>query len=88
MNLSKSELNIITKIIEWSKRMKSKHGTIILDSKNIKHDWGQGLCRTLFGHNWEDYMKNNNILIPTEDHLETALDWENGNTPDWISKYE
>ena len=86
LDLLPEQKQIVINVLEWAKRMSQKYGDIVLDHNNKQYDWGQALCRERFGINWESYMRNHNIAIPTQDDLDRALEWEDGNIPDWVKK--
>ena len=87
MTLSKNEKQIVLAVIEWANRMSISNGKTVIDSNEKRFDWGQALCREQFGPNWINHMINNNIIIPTQEDLDKALDWEKGNKPDWVLGY-
>jgi hypothetical protein len=73
-------------IFEWVKRMTEKHGPTVRCKTGKTYDWGQALCREQFGELWRNYMLFNNISIPTRKDLERAIEWEEGNIPDWLDQ--
>jgi len=87
INLSEEEKAIVMAILEWAQRMTEEYGSIIVAKDNQKYDWGQALCREMFGVNWNSYMVEKNILIPTQKDLDRALEWEKGDIPEWVAKY-
>lgn len=82
--MTEKEKNVINEIFGWVKRMSEKNGSIVISKDGTKYDWGQALCREQFGKEWQSYMIENNIRIPTEQDLEKAIKWENGEIPDWV----
>jgi len=86
MDLFAEHKIVILDIFEWVKRMTEQNGSVVYAKDGEKLDWGQALCREQFGTDWKHYMMENNISIPTKVDLERALEWENGNIPDWVDQ--
>jgi len=86
MDLFAEHKVIIVGIFEWVKRMTGKYGSIVKTIEGTELDWGQALCREQFGTDWEQYMLQNNITMPTKADLEKAIEWEEGNIPDWVNQ--
>ena len=87
MKLTESEKQIVLELQDWSKRMKSKFGSYVLEINNKKFDWGEALCRQRFGHNFKSFMREHNITKPSEEDLKAAHQWEAGETPSWVKGY-
>lgn len=85
--LSEKERTVVHYVLEWAKRMGEANGRVVVDVSGMKYDWGQALCREQFGPDWINYMRTQNIIVPDEDDLERALEWEQGVKPDWVSEY-
>ena len=86
MELLPEQKLVVMEIFEWVKRMSEKHGPTIHSTNGEEYDWGQALCREQFGANWQQYMVEHNISMPTRKDLERAIEWEEGNVPDWVEQ--
>jgi hypothetical protein len=86
IDLLPEQKQVVVSVLEWAKRMSKNYGNTVLDKNNKQYDWGQALCRERFGINWESHMRTNNIAIPTQEDLNRALEWEDGNAPDWVKR--
>jgi|APSaa5957512535_1039671.scaffolds.fasta_scaffold84117_3 hypothetical protein len=86
MELLPEQKIIIVSIVNWAKRMTELYGDTVVSKDGTSYDWGQALCRERFGVNWEDHMVTHNIAIPTRDDLGRALEWEEGEIPDWVNQ--
>ena len=84
LNIKEEQKRIVLEIFEWVKRMNEKYGLVVTSVLGVKYDWGQALCREQFGTDWKNYMASNNIYLPTQEDLDRALEWENGNIPNWV----
>ena len=78
-NLSQDELNRVAWVMAWVIRMAEKHGGTVCE-KGRAWDWGQALCRECYGENWQDVVPE----TPTRDDIKRAMQWENGDIPDWV----
>jgi len=75
---------VVMGIFEWVKRMTEKFGPTVHSKSGERFDWGQALCREQFGINWMQDMQTMNIYMPTKKDLDRAIEWENGDVPEWI----
>ena len=71
--------------------MSSKHGGIVYDNDGNAFDWGQALCRQVYGHDWSNdpnYIRDNNLPIdkPAPIYLlEAASNWQKNGKPEWAN---
>jgi len=75
-----------TFVINWITRMGGKYGGTVYDTKGGLWDWGQALCRQVWGHEWSksDAWKeaDSGDDVPAE-IVEAAKAWEAGEWPAW-----
>jgi hypothetical protein len=82
-------------LVDWTGVMANKYGGIVIEKHTFKQlDWGQALCRDLYGKNWHidpDFLEVSSY--PPEEPapqyvLDRAREWkENGGMPDWVLGY-
>lgn len=84
-----------TEIDNWIERMGIKHGKVVYDKRTFKPlDWGQALCRELYGHDWMNspayqaasYGEHGQPAPPQA--LQRAYSWEAGQWPAWVGHTE
>ncbi len=70
-------------VMRFIDRMTEKHGPIVHDVEGGTLDWGQALCRDLYGHDW-----STNPSLPDEPpfsvHAVMAR-WTDGDLPGWMA---
>ena len=88
MSLEEQQKQVVLGVFEWVKRMNEKHGNTVYSISGELFDWGQALCREQFGEDWQNYMISNNILMPTQEDLDRAIRWEEGEVPEWVRSNE
>jgi len=76
-------------LVDWIKRMADSFGGSVYDTETGKTwDWGQAICREVYGPNWmheADYLAvdiEDTDSVP-DDIVSAALAWERGNWPEW-----
>jgi hypothetical protein len=73
---------------EWGRRMAKTNDGIVYDNVLDRNwDWGQALCRELYGTDWQthpEFLAADEALYPPKEAIERALAWENGEWPDWV----
>ena len=69
-------------VLGWIERMGEKYGGTVYDKNGKRWDWGQALCRECYGEGWNDNPELPDT--PTQDDIEKAKQWENGNMPEWV----
>ena len=70
-------------VLRWIDRMTVRYGHGVWAENGKFYDWGQSLCVEMYGYdheNWPDY--------PTSEDVERALEWENGDIPSWVDRYD
>lgn len=73
---------------DWVVKMAVLHGGIVHEG-NKELDWGQALCRELYGEDWmrnPEYIELDNISIndPIPNYvIARAEQWMNGENPAW-----
>jgi hypothetical protein len=79
-------------IVDWTGRMSAKYGGTVHDKNGQWWDWGQALCRDVYGADWmndPDFQRVNEIP-PEEPAPPEALDamrrWEAGTVPGWVKE--
>lgn len=82
--LTKKQVECANKVLEWVNRMNEMYGPTVQDQKGVEYDWAQALCREVYGVDWVDYISENDIIGPTQDVLNRALKWEEGDVPSWV----
>jgi len=77
-------------LIEWVSRMSRAHGGTVHDINGKSWDWGQALCRDLYGEDWMKEAEFNAICEidphdPAPDYVvDRAREWEHGDMPAWV----
>ena len=71
-------------VIDWITRMARKYGGVVYEKDGNRWDWGQALCREVYGKNWESLVPES---PPLED-IEIAKGWESGQipVPEWVDQ--
>lgn len=74
-------------LCDWISRMSVKHGGTVYDLETGKDlDWGQALCREVYGVDWmnnpDKKAADESDTCPPE-VLDAATSWENGKWPKW-----
>ena len=79
-----------TYLIDWTSRMTKKYGATVKDKCGEKWDWGQAMCRELYGEDWSnsvDFLATNDIPPedpPPQEMVELCKRWESGEySPEW-----
>jgi len=69
-------------VMSFIDTMTDRHGPAVYDAEGGVLDWGQALCRELYGHGW-----STNPSLPEEPPFSVhALmeKWEGGDFPQWM----
>jgi hypothetical protein len=79
-------------LIDWISRMANKYDGIVYDHNGKRWDWGQAICREMYGEDWmhhEEFERIDNLedTKPVPDEvIGRAIEWENGKWPEWVDK--
>jgi hypothetical protein len=72
---------------KWGKRMANRYDGVVWDNElERRWDWGQALCRELYGPDWmnsEEFKADNEATYPSEEIMQRAFDWEKDIWPEW-----
>lgn len=77
---------------KWAVAMKKKHGGRVWEGGEWM-DWGQALCRELYGPEWttSGQLKILNSMSKSEplpkDIIALCNKWQEGWKPDWVTRY-
>ena len=74
-------------LVKWGHRIGKRYDGVIYDNVTERYwDWGQALCRELYGVDWmthPEFLAADNEMYPPTEAVERALSWEAGNWPEW-----
>ena len=89
MPITEDQKRIIKDVLKWTVRMGDKYGEKVFSNDGEELDWGQALCREIYGKDWSSYMSENSISVPEQKDLDLALSWEScGIHPEWLDHCE
>lgn len=71
-------------VLAWINRMTKRYGPIVRDKEGPNLDWGQALCRQVYGLDWNRLIGD--IDGPTLDDVHAAQEWEAGEIPEWVER--
>ena len=69
-------------ILTWTDRMAHAYGGTVYERYGKAWDWGQAICREQYGPHWSAL----NLQENTDEDVERALAWEQGDWPKWARK--
>lgn len=81
--LSEKDQKNVRAIAEFANRMTAKYGFNFTDDDGNTYNWMTGLCRDLYGRDWEEYMEKKGILVPDEEAVQRSQEWEES-LPEWV----
>ena len=74
-------------VVEWTSRMARRYGGIVYDDETGRQwDWGQALCREVYGPDWmnsPEFKKMDEAGGPFAADVKAAEAWEAGAWPEW-----
>lgn len=80
-------------LIGWTSRMGNKYGGTVYDSETGKTwDWGQAICREMYGPDWmkSEHFHRDEEIPPDEpaprNNVKRCKEWEAGDWPDWVDR--
>lgn len=89
MPITEDQKRIIKDVLSWTVRMGDKYGEKVFSNDGDELDWGQALCREIYGKDWKNYMSENGITIPEQKDLDRANQWEISELhPEWLDHCE
>ena len=78
-------------IVDWTSRMSQKYGGTVYEKNSSKTwDWGQALCREMYGIDWgnnpkwEEESRRETDQPCNPETLARAKSWEAGEIPEWV----
>lgn len=78
-------------ITSWVSRMQAGNSGWVYDNETGKRwDWGQALCREMYGPDWNDdegYKEEGCQDMPNQSTINRAERWESGDWPDWAVEW-
>jgi len=90
VTMNKEERSVTMEMFKWIDNMNEKFGPEVTSVEGKTFDWGQALCREIFGPNWMSEMASQKILAPRREDLETAYSMEllldEGKPPKWMKE--
>ena len=78
-------------VIDWVVRMGRKFGGTVWERGGKDWDWGQALCRDVYGPDWSKsaaFKADDGLSVPPPALVEAARRWEAGQWPTWAHKPE
>ena len=79
-------------VIDWTNRMAWKFGGTVYEVDGGKSwDWGQALCREVYGKGWSNdpqFLADDELPDVPDWFVEAAQKWEAGEWPAWSEKLE
>ena len=69
-------------------RLAYRHDGVVYDNElDRSWDWGQALCRGLYGTDWMnhlDFKEADEAQYPPKEAFDMLREWEQGNFPGWL----